>query len=105
MHNLCMNTAHNWVPSTHSFATRLVLIRHQMGWNLKEAALACGVPAGSWREWELSGRRPRDFEGVCKQIAARTQCDLIWLMVGDPNPGGPAPDKPVGESSDMLSAA
>ena len=101
-----MNTpAHNWVPSTHNFATRLVLIRHQMGWNLKEAALTRGVPAGSWREWELSGRRPRDYEGICKQIAARTQCDLNWLMAGDPNPGGPAPSQPVGELTDMPHAA
>lgn len=63
-----------------------------MGWNAKEAALACGIKPQSWREWELSGRRPRDYEGVCKQIAARTQCDLIWLLVGDPKPGLPRED-------------
>jgi len=74
----------NWVPETDSFAVRLVLIRNRMKWNAKEAALACGLPAQSWREWELSSRRPRDYEGVCKQIAARTQCDLIWLMTGHP---------------------
>ena len=95
---LCMNTpAHNnWVPGTQNFAVRLVLVRHEMGWNLKEAALACGVAAASWREWELSGRRPRDYEGVCKQIAARTQCDLIWLMAGNPNPDGGVSIQPVG---------
>ena len=75
----------HWVPATDSFAVRLVLVRHEMGWNAKEAALACGISPQSWREWELSGRRPRDYEGVCKQIAARTQCDLIWLMTGLPN--------------------
>jgi len=74
-----------WVPGVDTFAVRLVLVRHQMGWNAKEAALACGIKPQSWREWELLGRRPRDYEGVCKQIAARTRCDLIWLMVGDPN--------------------
>lgn len=81
-----------WVPETDSFAVRLVLVRHKMGWNAKEAALACGIKAQSWREWELSGRRPRDYEGICKQIAARTQCDLIWLMAGNPNPQLPRKD-------------
>ncbi len=75
----------HWVPDVASFGTRLVLVRHQMGWNAKEAALACGISAQSWREWELFSRKPRDYEGVCRQIAARTQCDLIWLMTGDPN--------------------
>lgn len=83
-----MNThAHNWVPRTGNFATRLVLVRHEMGWNVKEAALACGIKPQSWREWELSGRRPRDYEGICRQIAERTACNLIWLLAGDPNPG------------------
>ncbi len=75
----------HWVPDVASFGTRLVLVRHQMGWNAKEAALACGISPQSWRDWELFGRKPRDYEGVCKQIAERTQCDLIWLMTGDPN--------------------
>lgn len=58
-----------------------------MKWNAKEAALACGIRPQSWREWELFGRHPRDYEGVCKQIADRTECDLIWLMTGDPSYG------------------
>ncbi len=82
-----MNPTH-WVPDTDHFAVRLVLVRHRMGWNLKEAAMSCGVNPQSWREWELSGRRPRDYERICKKIAARTGCDLIWLMAGDPNPQG-----------------
>jgi hypothetical protein len=53
-----------------------------MGWNAKEAAMACGISPQSWREWELAGRHPRDYENVCKQIAARTECDLVWLMTG-----------------------
>jgi len=83
--------ATHWVPDTDNFSVRLVLVRHAMGWNAKEAALACGISPQSWREWELSGRRPRDYEGVCKQIAVRTGCNLIWLMAGDPNPIGGAP--------------
>lgn len=79
-----MATVYRWVPDIDHFAVRLVLVRHQMGWNAKEAALACGISPQSWREWELGGRRPRDYEGVCRQIAERTGCDLIWLMVGHP---------------------
>lgn len=78
----------HWVPSTDGFGVRLVLLRHGMGWNAKEAAMACGIAAQNWREWEQSGRRPRDYEGVCKQIAERTRCDLIWLMTGTPSPEG-----------------
>jgi hypothetical protein len=99
VHTYAMSTpvAH-WVPDVEDFSARLVLIRHEMKWNLKEAALACGVRAQSWRDWELAGRRPRDYEGVCKQIAERTGCNLIWLMAGDPNllvPPVPPGDKPV----------
>lgn len=106
MHNLCivfyMSTPMNhWVPAVDSFGVRLVLVRHEMGWNVKEAALACGIKPQSWRDWELSGRLPRDYEGVCKQIAARTKCDLIWLMTGTPSPtgwpgGGAVPPLPTG---------
>jgi transcriptional regulator with XRE-family HTH domain len=102
------HVAQQWVPDVSDFATRLVLIRHHMGWNAKEAALACGISPQSWREWELSGRRPRDYEGVCKQIAARTKCDLIWLMTGDPNLlGGAAAAsvQPVACISDTSQAA
>ena len=64
MHDLCtltrMSTLRDWIPSTSDFAARLVLVRHQMGWNLKEAALACGVKAQSWREWELESRNAAD---------------------------------------------
>ena len=94
-----MSTEIDWVPTAAEFATRLALVRHRMGWNAKEAALACGVSAQSWREWELQGRRPRDYENVCKQIAARTGVDLVWLMTGidrrGPNgPGGGLPTDP-----------
>jgi len=73
-----------WVPDGHTFAARLALIRQRMGWNIKEAARACGLSDSSWREWELSDRRPRDYEYVCKQIANVAWCDLHWLMTGAP---------------------
>jgi len=60
-----------------------------MGWgNVKEAALACGVPVESWRNWERDGRLPRDIIGVCRAIAAKTGADPTWLA-GLANDGGP----------------
>lgn len=59
-----------------------------MAWgNVKEAALACGLPVQSWRNWERDGRLPRDYVNVCHQIAERTGVDLGWLA-GLPVSGG-----------------
>jgi hypothetical protein len=105
---LWMSTAHahdtNWVPRVGDFATRLVLIRHEMGWNAKEAALACGIKAQSWREWELLGRRPRDYEAVCRRIAARTGVDLVWLSLGiePPLPRVDSNHQPFGQRSKVA---
>lgn len=74
----------HWIPSDATFGARLALIRQQMGWgNLKEAALACGLPQESWRSWERDNRTPRDYSVVCKKIAERTGCDLFWLLTGE----------------------
>lgn len=83
---------HTAVPSTESFGARLALIRWQMSWNAKEAALACNLSPQSWREWELSGRRPHNFVEVAQQIAERTGIDDYWIMTGktkSPSGGGP----------------
>lgn len=96
----------DWIPSTDDFAARLVLIRHEMGWNLKEAALACGIRAQSWREWELEHRKPRDYEGVCQQISERSGCNKVWLMSGyRPPPGGGAPRAPIPADESLLSGS
>jgi DNA-binding XRE family transcriptional regulator len=70
-----------WVPEM-TFPARLVLVRNRMGWNVKEAALACGLPPQNWRNWE-EGKRPHDFLKVCQQISAHTNADLDWLVWGD----------------------
>ena len=73
------------------------MIRHEMGWNIKEAALACGFPAGTWREWELRGRDPRGLADIAEKIAARTGADEYWLMTGKMPPGDtphPRPGQP-----------
>lgn len=97
------------VPSTESFGARLALIRWQMSWNAKEAALACNLSPQSWREWELSGRRPHNFVEVAEKIAQRTGIDDYWIMTGkekSPSGGGPegqdAPAARGGRNKSLL---
>lgn len=52
-----------------------------MGWNVKEAAQECGLPAASWRSWE-EGAQPRRIFEVLTLISKRTGCDYMWLLVG-----------------------
>lgn len=75
------------VPDLAEFGARLALIRWQMSWNQKEAALACRLPAGSWREWELSGRAPRNLVQVAAKIHEATGVDEYWIITGKPTPG------------------
>jgi len=70
----------DWVPEL-TFAAKLALVRNRMGWNSKEAALACGLPATSWRNWE-QGKRPHDYEKVCRAVAGRTGVSMHWLAFG-----------------------
>jgi hypothetical protein len=104
-----------WVPDDSTFGARLALIRQRMGWgNVKEAAMACGLPVESWRNWERDGAMPRRMVEVASVIADRTGCDLGWLLAGSrlrtrdrgqttvaypvAYPGGraPAPSRPAG---------
>ncbi len=71
-----------WVPTDDDFGARLALIRWRMGWNVKEAALACGIPAASWRLWEIEKAQPRRLVEVATLIARRTGCDFGWLLAG-----------------------
>ncbi|MBN7454272.1 helix-turn-helix domain-containing protein [Mycobacteroides abscessus] len=90
----------DWIPDLSTFSSRLAAIRHQMGWNLKEGADACGLKSQSWREWELSGRRPRDYQEVCEQIAKHTGVDYVWLMTGqDRRPKGDQLTRGVGNNT------
>ena len=70
------------VPTLDEFGARLALIRWHMHWNQKEAALATGLPHGSWREWELGGRAPRNLVEVARKISASTGYDDYWIMTG-----------------------
>ena len=78
-----------WKPSDDDFGVRLAMIRHRMRWNVKEAARVCGLPAQSWRQWELEGVIPRNQVVIAKQIAGATGCDYLWLLAG---PDGKSPE-------------
>ena len=80
---------HHAVPTLDEFGARIALIRWQMRWNQKEAALATGLPPGSWREWEVTGRAPRNLVEVSRKISAATGIDDYWIMTG--REGGPGP--------------
>lgn len=72
-----------WIPDDTRFGARLALIRQHMAWgNVKEAALACGVPVESWRTWERDNVKPQRYEEICRKIAQHSGCDLDWLMRG-----------------------
>jgi len=79
--------ARGWRPDDSTFGARLALIRHACGWNIKEAALACGLPVQSWRNWENDQRMPHDLVKVCTAISQRTGVDIGWLA-GMPDTGG-----------------
>lgn len=56
------------------------MVRQHMGWgNVTAAANACGIPVETWRTWERDNVSPQNYQTVCRQIAERTGCDLVWL--------------------------
>lgn len=78
------STSGAWVPDDSTFGARLALVRQRMQWgNVKEAAIACGLPAESWRTWERDGVTPRRVVEVASIISARTGCDYGWLLAGN----------------------
>ena len=82
--------AHEPAPTLDTFGARLAIIRWAKGWNQKEAALACRLPQASWREWELSDRKPRELVNVARAIAEATGYSEYWIMTGrqlEPTPG------------------
>lgn len=71
-----------WVPDDSTFGARLALVRHHMGWNLAEAARACGQNDETWAGWEKHGRAPRKLHSVAREIAEASGCSYMWLMLG-----------------------
>jgi hypothetical protein len=72
-----------WTADDSTFGARLALIRQRMAWgNVKEAAVACGLPTESWRTWERDNVAPRRVVEVAAIIAEKTGCDFGWLLAG-----------------------
>jgi hypothetical protein len=95
--------AGGWIPDDATLGARLALIRQRQGWgNVAEAALACGLPVASWRNWERDGRHPRDLSAVVGAIAAATGCDPMWLAGIAAYPGRRAPVRQRTESAASL---
>jgi transcriptional regulator with XRE-family HTH domain len=69
-----------WVPED-TFGARLALVRQHLGWNVTEAATACGLTGQSWHNWE-AGSLPRDLVGTAAKIAEATGCEARWLVLG-----------------------
>lgn len=88
-------TDETWMPTLDSFGARLALVRQRMGWNVKEAAVACGLPPENWRRWERDGLEPRRIVTIAVAISTRTGCDLDWLVYGPKKPviGHPGPGR------------
>lgn len=77
-----VDTRQAWIPTDADFGSRLALVRHRMGWNVKEAARECGLPAATWRLWEVEGALPRNLITVAMAISQKAGCDYLWLVHG-----------------------
>lgn len=79
-------TGTGWTVDDSTFGARLALIRQHEKWNIKEAAMICGLPPASWANWERGDMFPRRMVETCKLIATRSGCDFYWLLTGDASP-------------------
>lgn len=73
---------HEWAPTPDTFAARLAMVRQAMGWNVKEAALACSLNPTTWRKWEMNDAMPRDYMAAARAISGRTGVSIEWLVFG-----------------------
>lgn len=79
-----------WVPDDSTFGARLALVRQRMGWNIKEAGVACVISPESWRRWEAGKTEPKSYMSICMRIAGVTGVDYRWLALG---PDGRVPSE------------
>ena len=69
-----------WIP-VDDLATRLLVLRHQLGLSQREASERCGIPYGSWQSME-DGRQARGLDLKVARIADALGVDRTWLMWG-----------------------
>lgn len=70
-----------WIPED-TFGVRLAIVRTRLGWNLDEAARACGTSGKQWKRWETGDQLPRDLHAVARRVSDATGCNFEWLMLG-----------------------
>jgi hypothetical protein len=73
-----------------TLASRLVLLRHELGWSQRKATHETGVPYGTWQGME-SGRETRSLDRHVAAIVKASGYDRDWLMWGGPLTSGPGP--------------
>lgn len=88
-----MSTQPQWVP-TDTFGGRLILLRHQLGLTIDEAAERTGQKPATWSTWER-GSMPRSMAAIVASISLATGVSREWLMWGGPLSG---PEGGPGES-------
>jgi transcriptional regulator with XRE-family HTH domain len=76
-----MSVTEGWIPDDSTLGARLALVRQRMGWNIKEAAIACAIAPESWRRWEADRTEPRGLSTYMK-IAGVTGVNYRWLAFG-----------------------
>lgn len=85
-----MSAQPHWVP-TDTFGGRLILLRHQLGLTIEEAAERTGQKPATWSTWER-GSMPRSMAAIVAAISLATGVSREWLMWGgplsDPGSGG-----------------
>ena len=69
-----------------TFASRLILVRHELEMTVDQVSQLCGVPSATWSTWER-GARPRDRADAVRKIAVATGYDRDWLMWGEDREG------------------
>jgi transcriptional regulator with XRE-family HTH domain len=75
--------AHGWVPED-NLATRLVLVRRQLGLTQRQAAERTGLTFGEWQSME-DGRQARGIDQKVARISLALGVDRDWLMWGPVN--------------------
>ncbi len=96
-----MTSAHQeaWVPRQ-TFGIRLILIRRELGFTVKQAAERCGIHYATWSTWE-NGAKPADLVRAVTDIANALGVDRDWLMWGQTQ-NAPRPDGPEGEGESLV---
>lgn len=71
---------HGWVPDD-NLASRLILVRRQLGLTQRAAAERCGLTFGEWQGLE-NGLQARGIPSKVARISEALGVDRDWLLWG-----------------------